>query len=132
MARARTASIESASRLPSPLSAHAVSAASAFVTAVWSRLARSAFSRATWLSRTAWLSMSSVSIGASSSSLYLLTPTMTSSPESIRACFSAALASIFSLAHPLCTAFVMPPIASISSMIFQAASAICWVSASIA
>ena len=101
-------------------------------TAALSRLARIAFRRATWLSRTAWLSMSSVSIAASSSSWYLLTPTITSWPESMRACFSAALASIFSLAQPLCTAWVMPPIASTSSMIVQAASAICCVSASIA
>ncbi len=50
----------------------------------------------------------------------------------MRACFSAALASIFSLAQPLCTALVMPPMASTSSMIAQAASAICWVSVSIA
>ena len=76
--------------------------------------------------------MSSVSISASSPSLYLLTPTITSWPESMRACFSAALASIFSLAQPLCTAFVMPPIDSISSMILQAASAISCVSDSIA
>ena len=41
---------------------------------------------------------------SSSSSLYLLTPTITSLPESMRACFSAALASICSLAQPLSTA----------------------------
>ena len=76
--------------------------------------------------------MSSVSIAASSSSRYLLMPTITSCPESMRACFSAALASIFSFAQPLCTAWVMPPMASISSMIFQAASLICCVSDSIA
>ena len=56
---------------------------------------------------------------------------MTSLPESMRACFSAALASIFSLAQPESTARVMPPIASTSSMIAQAASAISCVSVSI-
>ena len=61
----------------------------------------------------------------------MLTPTITSRPESMRACFSAAAASIFSLAQPESTAFVMPPIASTSSMIFHAASAMSWVSFSI-
>ena len=56
---------------------------------------------------------------------------MTSRPESMRACFSAALASIFSLAQPESTARVMPPIASTSSMMAQAASAMSCVSFSI-
>jgi len=64
-------------------------------------------------------------------SLYLFTPTITSLPLSMRACFSAALASIFNLAQPLSTALVMPPMASTSSMIFHAASAMSWVSFSI-
>ena len=75
--------------------------------------------------------MSSVSIASSTPSRYLLTPTMTSLPASMRACFSAALASMRSLAQPLCTASVMPPIASTSSMIAQALSAISAVSFSI-
>ena len=90
-----------------------------------------AFSRATWFSRTATLSIFSVSIASSVASLYLLTPTITSWRESMRACFSVALASIFSLAQPLSTAFTMPPIASTSSMIFHAASAMSCVSFSI-
>ncbi len=56
---------------------------------------------------------------------------MTSRPLSMRACFSAALASIFSLAQPESTALVMPPSACTSSMMAQALSAICWVSVSI-
>ncbi len=70
-------------------------------------------------------------MASSLASLYLLTPTMTSLPESMRACFSAAAASILSLAQPESTAAVMPPMASTSSMIFQAASAMSWVSFSI-
>ena len=70
-------------------------------------------------------------MSSSFASLNLLTPTMTSFPESMRACFSAALASIFSFAQPLSTARVMPPIASTSSMIDQALSAISCVSFSI-
>ena len=72
-----------------------------------------------------------MSTGSSVLSLYLLTPTITSLPLSMRACFSAAAASILSLAQPLSTAWVMPPMASTSSMIFQAASAMSWVSFSI-
>ena len=56
---------------------------------------------------------------------------MTSLPESMRACFSAALASILSLAQPESTARVMPPMASTSSMMAQALSAISCVSDSI-
>ena len=44
---------------------------------------------------------------------------MTSLPESMRACFSAAAASILSFAQPESTAFVMPPIAG-----FEAASGV--------
>jgi hypothetical protein len=82
-------------------------------------------------SRTLTLSTSRISTGSSLASLYLLTPTMTSLPLSMRACFSAALASILSLAQPLSTAWVMPPMASTSSMMAQALSAMSWVSFSI-
>ena len=64
-------------------------------------------------------------------SRYLLTPTMTSSPRSMRACFSAAHCSMRSLAQPVSTALVMPPIASTSSMIAHALSAMSCVSFSI-
>ena len=75
--------------------------------------------------------MSRISTGSSFSSLKRLTPTMTSLPESMRACFSAALASMRSLAQPEPTARVMPPWASTSSMMDQALSAISCVSFSI-
>jgi hypothetical protein len=48
-----------------------------------------------------------------------------------RACLSAAQVSICILAQPDSTALVMPPIASISSMMPQALSAMSWVSFSI-
>jgi hypothetical protein len=75
--------------------------------------------------------MSRISIGSSLAGRYLLTPTITSLPLSMRACFSAALASIFSLAQPDSTACVMPPMPSTSSMMAHAASAISCVSFSI-
>ena len=75
--------------------------------------------------------MSRISIASSLASLYLFTPTMTSLPESMRACLSAAHSSTFIFAQPLSTAFVMPPIASISSIRLQALSAMSWVSFSI-
>ena len=49
----------------------------------------------------------------------------------MRACFSAALASILSLAQPESTALIMPPWAFTSSMMAQALSAMSWVSFSI-
>jgi hypothetical protein len=66
--------------------------------------------------------MSRMSIASSLASLYLFTPTITSLPESMRACLSAAQPSIFILAQPDSTACVMPPMLSTSSMIFQASS----------
>ena len=47
---------------------------------------------------------------------YLLTPTMTSSPRSMRAWRRAAASSMRSLGMPASTALVMPPIASTSSI----------------
>jgi hypothetical protein len=75
--------------------------------------------------------MSSASIGSSFASRYLFTPTITSSPPSMRACLRAAHSSIRALAQPDSTAFVIPPIASISARIARALSAISWVSDSI-
>jgi len=108
-----------------------VSAASAASTVFRSRFAFTVARRLSCDSRTAVLSISRISTGGSFSSWYLLTPTMTSSPRSMRACFSAAHASILSFAQPDWTALVMPPIASISSMIAHALSAMSWVSFSI-
>ena len=67
--------------------------------------------------------MSRISIGSSLSLRYLLTPTITSSPRSIIACRRAADSSIRSFGIPEATALVMPPIASTSSISFQASSA---------
>ena len=114
-----------------PERAASVSAARHAFTFVASRVARIRARRATCCSRTLWLSTSRMSTGSSFASLYLLTPTITSAPESTHACFCAALASIFSLAQPLATALTMPPIASTSSMMACAFPAICWVSVSI-
>ena len=81
-------------------------------------------------SRTAKLSMSSVSIGECSSNTYLLTPTITSSPRSTRACFAAAASSISRLGMPLATASVIPPIASTCAINVRASSTSLVVSAS--
>ena len=122
VARARAASTASASRLPSPDSAAAVSAFNARSQAAASRSRRTRSRRATWASRTAVLSMSSTSTSGSSSSWYLFTPTITSSPRSMRACFRAAASSIRSLGMPDSTAFVMPPRASTSSISLRAST----------
>ena len=61
---------------------------------------------------------------------YLLTPTTTSSPRSMRAWRRAADSSMRSLGMPDSTALVMPPSASTSSMSAQALSARSSVSAS--
>jgi len=98
---------------------------------VESRAARTSRRRRIWLSRTAWSSMSREAIGCPSATRYLFTPTITSAPVSMRACFCAALASIRNFAQPLSTARVMPPWASTSPMIFHAAAAMSWVSFSI-
>lgn len=58
-------------------------------------------------------------------SLYLLTPTMTSAPESILAYRRAADSSMRSLGIPETMALVMPPISSTSLMIARASSASC-------
>ncbi len=131
VARRRTALIERSSRLPDFASAASVNACSAAATAALSRAALTWFRRAICDSRTDTLSISRISTLSSVASLYLLTPTITSLPESMRACFSAAAASIFSLAQPEATARVMPPMDSTSSISVQAASAICCVSDSI-
>ena len=73
-----------------------------------------------WLARTATLSTSRISSFSSDDGLYLLTPTMTSSPISTRACLAAAAFSISSLGMPLSTALVMPPSSSTSPIIFHA------------
>ena len=60
----------------------------------------------------------------------LLTPTMTSSPRSMRACRRAAASSMRSLGMPASTALVMPPSASTSSISLRASAIRLAVSAS--
>ncbi len=74
--------------------------------------------------------MSSTSTISTCSGTYLLTPTTTSSPRSMRACVRAADSSMRSLGMPDSTALVMPPSSSTSSMSDQAASTSSWVRAS--
>jgi len=69
------------------------------------------------------LSIERMSSSSSSGRRYLLTPTMVSSPRSIIACRVAAVSSMRSLGMPEATAFVMPPMPSISAMSSEAASA---------
>jgi hypothetical protein len=57
--------------------------------------------------------------------LYLLTPTITSAPESILAYLLAAASSILCLGIPVIIAFVIPPISSTSLMIKRASSTSC-------
>ena len=66
--------------------------------------------------RTALLSMSRSSTRRRLARRYLLTPTIVSSPRSMRAWRRAAASSMRSLGMPLSTALVMPPIASTSSI----------------
>ena len=90
------------SRLPSPLSRGARSARPARpAPCAPSRLARICLQpRDLLLAHHHVVDLAGSRSGLPSSSLYLLTPTITSLPESMRACFSAAAASIFSLAQP--------------------------------
>lgn len=133
-------------RLPKiPVRAHSVRSARAFCTVAASRVLRSCSSLRIWLSRTFVLSMVSTFTSSSFFNLYLFTPTITSFPLSIRACqqknhyyfahyknsvfflveniiacFFAAHSSIFIFGMPWIMAFVMPPMASISSITFNA------------
>src|SRR6266516_2959163 len=68
-----------------------------------------------------------MSMGGSEASWNLLTPTITSSPRSMRAWRRAAVSSMRSLGMPASSAFVMPPIASTSSMMPSAFWASAWV-----
>mmetsp|Transcript_13725 Transcript_13725/g.30267 ORF Transcript_13725/g.30267 Transcript_13725/m.30267 type:complete len:278 (-) Transcript_13725:1382-2215(-) len=65
---------------------------------------------------TAVLSILNTSMGFCSV-MYLFTPTTTSLPASMRACFLVAASSIRNFAMPLSMAFVMPPSPSTSSII---------------
>ena len=116
MARSRAAATASASRLPSPVAAARVSAASARSTAAESRAWRSAASRATCASRTAPASTRRTSIAGLASRAYLLTPTTVSRPVSMRAWRRAAASSMRRFGRPCSMARTMPPSASTSWM----------------
>jgi len=118
VARTRMAWMEASRRFP-PFSATAVMFSRAFFTAALSRLAFVALIRAICSSRTV-LGTSRISMGASSFTRYLLTPTMTSLPWSMRAWRRAADSSMRSFGMPVSMARAIPPRASISSMIFFA------------
>mmetsp|Transcript_26728 Transcript_26728/g.64474 ORF Transcript_26728/g.64474 Transcript_26728/m.64474 type:complete len:400 (+) Transcript_26728:526-1725(+) len=135
---ARAASMASPIRLPPPLLsaalAESVSARSAASTRASSRSARSARSLRSCASITAWLSMvrtSTAGCADFAAGLKALTPTITSAPESIRACLRAALSSILRLGMPEATAAAMPPSASTSSITASAAASRSSVSRSI-
>ena len=129
VARARAASMHSASRLPSP-AAPSVSRRRASSQAAASRVARTRSRRAICWRRTSVLSIDSTSTWSGSAGWYLLTPTMTSSPRSTAAWRRAADSSMRSLGIPEATALVMPPSSSTSWISAHASSASAWVSAS--
>uniref|UniRef100_A0A7S4RLG2 Uncharacterized protein n=1 Tax=Ditylum brightwellii TaxID=49249 RepID=A0A7S4RLG2_9STRA len=62
-------------------------------------------------------SLSSSSVSLPSRSLYLFTPTITSSPESMQHCFFVAHSLMQSFSDPESICHVIPPLSSTSSMI---------------
>src|SRR5206468_570031 len=120
VALARAASMASASKLPLPSPAERVSAASASSTSFWLRSPFSRFSLSICSRRTVEFSTLRISIGASSTGLYLLTPITACRPASMRACVLAEASSMRSFGTPASMAFAMPPSASTSWMWPQA------------
>ena len=118
VARALIAGIHASSKL-APDSAAWVTAVSACLTALASRLAFSDLSLVICSSRTL-AGTSRISKLTSSSIWYLLTPTITSLPWSIRACRRAAASSILILGMPVSMALAIPPNSSTSSIILPA------------
>mmetsp|Transcript_8330 Transcript_8330/g.15727 ORF Transcript_8330/g.15727 Transcript_8330/m.15727 type:complete len:231 (-) Transcript_8330:631-1323(-) len=92
-------------------------AASSSLTSSSLRVCFKLSNRAIWDSRTFVLSIARTSTRSSFSNLYLLTPTMTSLPESIRACLRAAASSMRNFGMPESTALAIPPSSSTSAMI---------------
>mmetsp|Transcript_7849 Transcript_7849/g.24632 ORF Transcript_7849/g.24632 Transcript_7849/m.24632 type:complete len:327 (+) Transcript_7849:1-981(+) len=133
--RARAASTASASRLFGLSPAAVLSASAAALlsdsstcrTRALSRFARRRLSASVCSRSTVVLSMSSTSTCVPSSTTYLLMPTTTSAPLSMRACLRAAASSMRSLGMPLAMALAMPPMPSTSLMISSALSASCLV-----
>ena len=123
VALARVASIASARRLPVPDSAACLIAEIAVVALFSSLSCLRVARRASCPLNTAALSISRISTLSSLSEAYLLTPTITSSPLSIKACFLAAASSILSLGMPVSIACAMPPRSSTSSISDHARSA---------
>mmetsp|Transcript_6570 Transcript_6570/g.20628 ORF Transcript_6570/g.20628 Transcript_6570/m.20628 type:complete len:393 (-) Transcript_6570:96-1274(-) len=131
VARALAATMAAASRFLLSSFAAAVTPSSAALTAAASRDALICARRSFWLASTCLLSILSTSVFCSDVGLYLLTPTMTSLPESMDACRRAADSSIRSLGMPSSMQRTMPPFSSTSSMIFIASATRSSVSCSI-
>ena len=112
-----------ANRFPSPVSAQTVRASRARAHALSSRSARSRSSLATWSARTWALSTRNTSSGGSESGRYMLTPTTTWRPESMRPCVRAAASSMRSFGIPASMALRIPPVSSTSAMCCRARSA---------
>mmetsp|Transcript_45488 Transcript_45488/g.106177 ORF Transcript_45488/g.106177 Transcript_45488/m.106177 type:complete len:289 (-) Transcript_45488:454-1320(-) len=132
--RARAASIASSSKLPSYVAAAALSDASASAACDSLRVACSRRSCSTCASRTAELSITLGSTTGCSRPGFgsnLLTPTITSEPESMRACLRVADCSMRVLGIPDATATAIPPISSISTISAPASRTSSSVSASI-
>mmetsp|Transcript_23350 Transcript_23350/g.40186 ORF Transcript_23350/g.40186 Transcript_23350/m.40186 type:complete len:217 (-) Transcript_23350:847-1497(-) len=102
--------------------AASVSASRACWTLAGSRVLRMETRRSTCFLRTSVLSITRVWIGSSFFGLYLLTPTITSLAESMRACLRAALSSMRILGIPDAMALAIPPNSSTSCTTFTALS----------
>lgn len=113
--RTREALMANSRRLPLPVRAASVKASKAFFASSAFLVALIFWILSTWAVLTALLSMARTSIGSFLGGLYLLTPTITSAPESMWAWRLAADSSILRLGIPCATALAIPPRASTSS-----------------
>ena len=131
--RARVASTARPSRLPGPPEAQSVIAFRQASARAESRDTLIDLRRSICASRTFSLSIERTSNSSSDPSgrVYLLTPTMTSSPRSIRACLLVADSSMRSFGRPASIALAIPPSFSTSAINSRARSASSLVSDSI-
>mmetsp|Transcript_61937 Transcript_61937/g.75927 ORF Transcript_61937/g.75927 Transcript_61937/m.75927 type:complete len:220 (-) Transcript_61937:630-1289(-) len=116
--RANDASTHASNKLPSPCAHSAILAKHSFTLSL-SLAALISFNLCICDSLTFVLSICNTSTGSSFSSLNLFTPIIISSPESIFACFFAAASSILNFALPSSILFNIPPLFSISLIIFN-------------
>ena len=130
---ARIAWMARSSRFPGPPEAQSVIALRHALARAVSRDALTDLRRSICASRTFSLSIERTSKSSSTPSgrLYLLTPTITSSPRSIRACLFVADSSIRSFGSPASIALAMPPSFSTSAINSRARSVSSLVSDSI-